>query len=972
MSRILSIVPVLLLLFLGGALDRSIERTRLTHTCVARGSVDTVSPLMMSPNGVSISGWAVDTSGVDEVQAVAGGRVIASVKPGHRREDVSNYLGACADNTLPGFDLALSAGDISPAQEMLEIRARTQLGWYRIGRVKLEWPRPFAHLDTDQPIRWNGRNVISGWALSDAAPVAVTVLADGREIAQMTAKSGRDDVGRVFRFWPHADRSGFEVRLNIGSLPRGRFPLTLRFVDGAGRTSELPGPVLENDEAIGRVESAVSILLDPASIEFQAWAQTDGGIAGARVETEAGMVLGPMQPVHAPASAERPATDSDVASDGSQRLPREQLFRFNGKPDALPEGLHRLVVRVTDGGGVITSLPGPLLWKGAIEDAQCAGEPLRVFFPGPLSFFRSGASQMQAQRTLVGHGCVEVGMRGRVEYLRSTLGKAQDFIFDPDLPESHRIIDGKEMTGGSLRGFLNIAWEHKAPLLITLDGGVWADSAFSVPELDIVDWLEQDPTTVQWNQHGVAEPDDALSNLPGSIASPQLARMMSLNRFNERFLAYKKRNLQAAVREIVAFMAAHPEQYVAISLDPDQYINPWFFLTQWYDYNPDTLRQYREWLFHLGPYADGAPWASERAATKWTLERASRAAGRVFAKLEDVEPPRGALDYADPWQQVWTQFKRHLVARHYADLAAWAVEAGLPQDRVFTGQTFIQSDVSVDPLDKATGWTDQAGVSIRGAKPPKGHLCAILYGPASRDEGRPRSGVSLSQNIRSVDPGWGSCEFHPATIDQPERIPSNDESYRTLLTMMNAGARYLSPMWGSRAQDQRTRPEHFRAYDSYEGTPFETQFIWWLKQRSAWPVGTMLFPFGNDLVASDDGWHAGEDTTLVSERGVLRLKGSVPVLHSPAWDGLEPGQGFELSVSGTWQQQAASLVVQFAAPEGRSSVELPCTQSAIGMQCAIAARPGAAMTSLALKWKEGGEIVVDQIVIKRNDEAGEK
>ncbi len=113
------------------------------------------------------------------------------------------------------------------------------------------------------------------------------------------------------------------------------------------------------------------------------------------------------------------------------------------------------------------------------------------------------------------------------------------------------------MTGMPLHELLQLAVRRHAPLLVSLDGGVWADAAFSMPDHDVVDVLEQDPRTVQWNQHGRPEEDDALSALPGSYDSPQLARMMSLNRFNTRFLAYKKRNLQAAVGEIVRFMKRH-------------------------------------------------------------------------------------------------------------------------------------------------------------------------------------------------------------------------------------------------------------------------------------------------------------------------------------------------------------------------------------------------------------------------------
>jgi hypothetical protein len=140
------------------------------------------------------------------------------------------------------------------------------------------------------------------------------------------------------------------------------------------------------------------------------------------------------------------------------------------------------------------------------------------------------------------------------------------------------------MNTGPLGQILSIVHKRRSDVLISLDGGVWADSAFSDPEFDVVDELEKDASLVQWNQWDKAEADDAIKGLSGSTNDPQLARMMCLSIHNKRFRKYKKRNLQQAVRYIMAFQKSHPETIVAINLDPDNKINPWFSWHQWYDY----------------------------------------------------------------------------------------------------------------------------------------------------------------------------------------------------------------------------------------------------------------------------------------------------------------------------------------------------------------------------------------------------
>ncbi|MCR4298052.1 MAG: hypothetical protein NUV75_04745, partial [Gallionella sp.] len=717
-------------------------------------------------------------------------------------------------------------------------------------------------------------------------------------------------------------------------------------------------------------------MMPPDTIELRAWLADEDGIRGAHVETEAGAPLGEMQRARkkmALAEFYDPRFNRDKAGDAP--LKKGDLYYLHVPFASIPGGLRRLRVRVEDKAGNVAVLPGPLTLDQNQADRQaCYGEKLRVFYPGGAVNFRDGFRQLQELRDMAQGGCVAVGFRGRVEYLRTTKGKRADYAFDPDFPESLRKRKGREMTGESLRELLGTSLHFRAPVMITLDGGVWADAKFAAPDLDIVDMLEQDERTVQWNQFGKSEPDGALKSLAGATESPELARMMSLNRYNRRFLDYKKRNLQAAVREIVEFNRAHPEIFTMVNLDPDQYINPWFYLTQWYDYNPDTLRQYREWLFHLGPYADGGELAFSRREPALTLDEANRLAKQSWKEINSVEPPRSALDYSDPWQQLWTQFKRHLVARHYDDLATWAMEAGLPEERIYTSQTFIQTDVAVSITDTANGWTDQAGVSIEGAKPRLGHLGAILYGPGSRNEGQPRSGSSLIGNIRHADPSWGVVEFHPASIAFPEKLPSHAESYATMQTLINGGARFLSPMWGSYAGDRVVHPNNFKAYDVMEGSAFEYQLVWWLRAMQPWPLGSLYYPFGNELVQSADGWIAAAGTHLESGYGKLRLTGtgSRLTLASPQWEARSLTAPLELTVAGNWPQQTA-VSAELTLENGN---KLSCKLKAAGeseTRCVFPAAQGLQMSRLNLQWQlpeaqqEAG-ITIDSVALTHKSE----
>ncbi len=129
-------------------------------------------------------------------------------------------------------------------------------------------------------------------------------------------------------------------------------------------------------------------------------------------------------------------------------------------------------------------------------------------------------------------------------------------------------------------------------------------------------------------------PDDALKHLPGSQEAPELGRSLTFNVYAREVSRYKKRNLQQAAARLVAI---HARAARAVrrreSLDPDTYLNPFFGEQQWYDYNPDTLRQFRHWL------------AAQRARTRGRrnpdVPDLSSYRRRKPLSLEDVSQARG-------------------------------------------------------------------------------------------------------------------------------------------------------------------------------------------------------------------------------------------------------------------------------------------------------------------------------------------
>lgn len=949
--------------------DLPIVTREVPATCLKQAFVDTPKISIDAMTG-TVAGWAFDGgSAVTAILVKAGTAELMRHTQFVPRADVSQAHASCTELERPGFSFEMAVGQIPPATRELGLFAKKADGSeFPIGSIPVDFSLPLAAIENSQPITRGGANLFSGWVAHPNGPVKVRLLAGSHVLWESMANQARDDVAKALPAWPSANKAAFEFTLSAAHLPLITSPTTFEFVTPSGTVLRRPGPPLQNQGAIGKVLTdggGGNAFASPRSLRIQTWAWHAKGVTRASLETEQGEVIAALKPRRPKARLSEfkdPRFPPAISRAGFN--PVGQIFSAHVQGIKIPVGLQRLVVRVHDGLGQDTIFPGPLVWNPAkpVRRTTCDGPRFIAFLPGIDTHVRASGPLEELLRLAHG-GCVAIGIQTRIEYLRTTRGKAHDFEFDPNFPERiRRPTAALEMTTASLNPALAMAALYRVPMNLVMDGGVWADSKFSAPEHDVVDWLEQDDMAVQWNQWGKSERDEALGALAGSHRDPQLARMMSLNRYNTRFMNYKKRNLQAAVRLIVAHNRQHPDALVSINLDPDEYINPWFKDVQWYDYNPGTLRQFREWLLHLGPYANGGELAAARPPKPYDLAALSKISGKAWVTTDEIDAPREAPNYKSEWQQLWVRFKRHLVAQHYADLARWATEVGLPSAQIRSSQTFLDSRVATRINDVAETWSDQAGVSIEGAKPPLGHLGAIFYGAGSRNEGKPRDGESLLDNVRSMDREWGVVEMHPGTITTPHAMVSHQEAYKTLLTLVNFGATRLTPMWGSSAGDLMVHPEHFRSYDVYDQSPFETQFVWWMQALRAQPWGGHVWPFGNAWVKSTDGWTAGAAASLdATTPGFVNLITTAPgvaTLSSPSLRLV--GNTLKLQVTGAWPSTVVLSATALLDDGERVAVAIDA--NAMGR---LLAPPGRSIRSVLLSWKNPkmAKITLDEVRI---------
>ncbi len=671
--------------------------------------------------------------------------------------------------------------------------------------------------------------------------------------------------------------------------------------DGAGRTdvarpARAPGPtghldVPVEDHVVGPSVRIVGWALDPSAIR-----RVEVRVAGRSYAAQLG--------VHRP--------DVALAMPGYPGNDRSG-FVFDGDWPQLAGSRQPIeIVAVGESGETVlgrkvVDFPArPRHWSALLDERPgLSGAPLH-FLLMASAISESMAHDVGERYRQYLSRTIRIGMSVPILYMRSTRGAAGDWTFDPAFDTSRR-CGSRPVAEDSLDRVLRIAAAQRMPVQIILNGGIWSDASCESPEWDLTDHLEQDASNVQWTQDDRTFPDGYLKGQAGSTASPELARSLTYHVYAHRVREYKRRNLQAAAASIAAFAREHPDLFVGIALDADTYMNP--FLRQGghseiFDYNPGMLRQFREWLRGAGPYAGhAAPGVPDlrayRRARPLTLSEVNRLARRQWTHWDQVDPPRRLAGYGvplapgqrpiwdDPWWHEWDRFRKHVIDLHYDELSTWVREAGIAREKIFSAQGgFMEPDPGLRPL--AIGVTDtgepydSAGVSVEGSMPRDGHLGAILYGPAARNQVRMRGPHSLLATFARMDPGWGVVEFNPTDLRKPTMQTDYATAYRALREMFNFGARQISVMAWNGSNGLLSFDPGYVPYTAWQNTPGEDAMRDMLDARADLPRGAWLWTFGSARHASDDGWTL-ERGQGVAGNGHLLLtadRGSV-VMDSP-------------------------------------------------------------------------------------------
>jgi hypothetical protein len=419
----------------------------------------------------------------------------------------------------------------------------------------------------------------------------------------------------------------------------------------------------------------------------------------------------------------------------------------------------------------MTQETGPLTAKMYITPITILGQ----------NQFISINNELQTLLNKTGYGSKQlaIGFSVGEEYTNDDKTKGASQNYDLDNTQLYKLIEA--------------AKSFRIPMMVHANGYKWV----------MIQHLETDRNTMVWDQN-----QHDFTQLPGyyqmSLSQRAGSWLWSLNEFNTRYFSLKEKNFRQLARVLASFNNAYPDLFVGVSTDSEISMLAASFYPKLssYDYNPDTILQWRmylagnnwqpSWSNKNSPYI-GSGWLAGKGLNL-NLSQLNTKYGTQYSAFTQIPAPRvdetkmTTSNYsvfvpesgfsASMWSD-WQVFKETLVRNTLVKMKRWAVEEGIPADKIYSHQAAgYQSSSAQEAFwgnSFSTGNLSGSGYGIN------------LYGSVIED-------TDLINSVRNANANWGSTEWNPGTTNN---------TLSALNIAWNYGAKVINPnfFWSSSEGD---------------------------------------------------------------------------------------------------------------------------------------------------------------------------
>lgn len=184
-------------------------------------------------NTANVAGWALNPSGVKEIDIIVDGTQVGTATIGDSRTDVAKVFPQY-ENGNSGYHYTLDISNLSGGNHTLTVQAIGNDGILRANSVTFSRPSDLLCIDSPQQGQTVDNSVnVGGWALDIRGIKEIDVLVDNQQVGTANIGVSRLDVSKAYPSYGQSD-SGFNYTLDTSKLADGSHTLTIKSIGNTG------------------------------------------------------------------------------------------------------------------------------------------------------------------------------------------------------------------------------------------------------------------------------------------------------------------------------------------------------------------------------------------------------------------------------------------------------------------------------------------------------------------------------------------------------------------------------------------------------------------------------------------------------------------------------------------------------------------------------------------------------------------
>jgi beta-N-acetylglucosaminidase len=238
---------------------------------------------------IQVVGWALNASGVKEVQVLINGTYIGSAEIGLSRPDVDKTYPGYPGGAQSGYQYTVGVNSLKPGNNTITVDAIGNDGssLSRNTVVNIVKPQPRIYIDspTANQSSTNQDIQVVGWALNASGVKEVRLSVNGKYVGNAEIGVSRLDVDKAYPGYPGGKESGYRYTVDANSIKSGKHTIT---VDAIGND----GSCVSQNTIVNIVKPQPRVYIDSPTtnqkvtyqdIEVFGWALNASGVKEVRI-----------------------------------------------------------------------------------------------------------------------------------------------------------------------------------------------------------------------------------------------------------------------------------------------------------------------------------------------------------------------------------------------------------------------------------------------------------------------------------------------------------------------------------------------------------------------------------------------------------------------------------------------------------------------------------------------------------------